>query len=76
MPARSAHDLVPSRFGLAGLPDFDEASVSDDELMVDEGTALASFFDAANARRLAFVLWFFAATLAVAASFLVARRVA
>ncbi|HSN54854.1 MAG TPA: PP2C family protein-serine/threonine phosphatase [Candidatus Sulfomarinibacteraceae bacterium] len=77
MPARSADDLAPSRPDLAGLPDLDEASVSDDELMLDERTALASFFDAANARRLAFVLWFFAATLAIyaLASFVSGRPV-
>ena len=39
--------------------------MTDDELMVDEKTALDTFFDGINLRRLSTTLWFFAATLAI-----------
>jgi len=45
--------------------DLDEASVTDDELMVGEQTALTTFFDVSNARRLGLTLWFLACTAAI-----------
>ena len=49
----------------AALADLDQASVTDDELLVGERTALNSFFDVANARRLGLALWCLTFTVAV-----------
>jgi hypothetical protein len=44
---------------------IDEVSVTDDELLVGERTALNTFFDITNARRITLTLWFFACTQAI-----------
>jgi hypothetical protein len=44
---------------------IDEDSVTDDELLVGERTALDAFFDTINSRRIAQTLWFFACIQAV-----------
>ncbi len=54
-----------AELGPAGLADLEEVSVTDDELMVGERTALNTFFDVANSRRLGFTLWILATTLAI-----------
>ncbi len=63
-----ADDLTTSTFGGmdgAVLASLDETSMSDDELLVGEKTALNTFFDVANARRLNLTVAFFACTSAI-----------
>jgi hypothetical protein len=43
--------------GPAALADLEETSVTDDELLVGEQTALRAFFDVTNVRRVGFTLW-------------------
>ncbi len=60
--------LIPAfsaKLGPEALAELDEASVTDDELMVGEQTALNTFFDVANARRLGLTLWALAITMAI-----------
>ena len=61
-------DLKTSNFtGLERevLADLEETSMSDDELLVGEQTALNTFFDVANARRLSLTVAFLACTSAI-----------
>jgi len=51
--------------GPAALAELEEVSVTDDELLVGERTALNTFFDVANARRVGVLLWFLASTMAI-----------
>jgi hypothetical protein len=50
---------------IAPLVELEEVSMSDDELLVGERTALNTYFDVANSRRLGMSLWFLASTLGV-----------
>lgn len=54
-----------AQLGPEALAELDKASVTDDELMVGEQTALNTFFDVANARRLGLTLWVLAITMAI-----------
>ncbi len=56
---------VPAEVAPAVLGDLEQVSVTDDELLVGERTALNRFFDVTNARRLNFTLWFLAGTVAI-----------
>jgi hypothetical protein len=47
------------------LADLDNDSVTDDDLLVGEQTALNASFDVVNGRRLGTTLWFFAGTAAI-----------
>jgi len=49
----------------AVLADLEEASMTDDELLVGERTALNTFFDVVNARRLSLTLGFLASTVTI-----------
>ena len=63
-----ADELVTSisaKMAPAALAELEEVSVTDDELLVGERTALNTFFDVANARRLGVTLWFLACTVAI-----------
>jgi serine phosphatase RsbU (regulator of sigma subunit) len=57
---RNAAELAPDT-----LARLSGESVTDDELLVGERSALDAFFDVANGRRLALALWVLAATLAI-----------
>ena len=56
---------ISAKLAPAALAELEEVSVTDDELLVGERTALSTFFDIANARRLGLTLWFLAFTLVI-----------
>ncbi len=56
---------ISAKLAPAALAELEEASVTDDELLVGERTALNTFFDVANARRLGVTLWFLTCTVAI-----------
>jgi len=56
---------ISAKLAPAALAELVEVSVTDDELLVGERTALNTFFDVANARRLGVALWLLASTIAI-----------
>ena len=61
----SGHSFSASGMSPETLKVIDEISVTDDELLVGERTALNTFFDITNSRRITLTLWFFACTQAI-----------
>ena len=61
----SGHSLSATGMSPETLKAIDEVSVTDDELLVGERTALNTFFDITNSRRITMILWFFACTQAI-----------
>lgn len=65
MPEQMIDETVGKELTRAAFAQIDQASVTDDALLVGERTALNAFFDVANGRRLAFMLWLLAAIVAI-----------